>query len=70
MGAVIARELELFGSHGMPASAYPRLLEMIRIGQLNPARLVRRTIALTEAPAALAALGEFRNPGVTVIDRF
>lgn len=68
--AVIGRELELLGSHGMAAPAYPRLLEMILDGRLQPQRLVTRTIGLEEAPEALASLGRFQGAGVVVIDRF
>lgn len=70
MHAVIARELEILGSHGLPAPAYAALFDLIRSGQLHPERLVRKTVALDEAPAELVALGEFRGVGVTVIDRF
>jgi alcohol dehydrogenase len=70
MHAVIARELSLLGSHGLAAHAYPELFALIARGKLQPRRLVRRTIALAEAPAALRELGEFRGPGVTVVDRF
>ena len=64
---VIARELEIVGSHGMAAHAYPRLLRMVADGRLDPARLVTRRLTLAEAPAALAALAEAPHPGVTVI---
>ncbi len=64
---VIARELEIVGSHGMAAHAYPRLLRMVADGQLDPARLVTRRLTLAEAPAALAALADAPHPGVTVI---
>jgi len=70
MAAVIARELEIRGSHGMAAQAYPTLLAMIREGKLDPQRLVGKTVTLAEAPAALIALGSFGGTGVTVIDRF
>lgn len=70
MSQIIARELEVCGSHGMQAHAYPALFDMIRSGSLQPDRLVQKTIALEEAPIELAAMGEFRRPGVTVIDRF
>lgn len=70
MHLVIARELELLGSHGMAAHAYPALLELIRAGRLQPERLVQRTVTLEEAPAELIALGEFQRMGVSVIDRF
>jgi alcohol dehydrogenase len=70
MDLVVARELEVLGSHGMSARRYPQMLEMIRAGQLRPDRLVGRTIGLDEAPAALTGLDEFAHAGVTVIDRF
>ncbi|MHB1306706.1 MAG: zinc-dependent alcohol dehydrogenase family protein [Limisphaerales bacterium] len=69
MGAVIARELEIVGSHGMPARAFGSLLDLIHRGRLRPGRLVSQTISLDQAPAALIGLGEFRPVGVTVIDR-
>jgi alcohol dehydrogenase len=67
MSAVIARELEIVGSHGMPASGYPALLAEIATGRLDPARLVTRTIGLADAPAALAGLADGGPAGVTVI---
>jgi alcohol dehydrogenase len=70
MAAVISKELEIYGSHGMQAHAYPPLLEMIKAGRLQPRRLVRKTVSLAEAPAELAAMGQFQNPGITVITEF
>jgi alcohol dehydrogenase len=70
MNLVIARELEIFGSHGMQAHAYGPMFEMIRAGKLEPKRLVDQTVSLAEAPAELMAMGEFRGVGVRVIDRF
>lgn len=70
MGRIIAHELELYGSHGMQAHRYPRLLEMMASGQLDPGQLVQRTIRLADAPEALIAMGQFAQPGVTVINRF
>jgi alcohol dehydrogenase len=70
MAAVIAKELAIYGSHGMQAHAYGPMLAMIAAGQLQPQRLVTRRIALDEAPAALTAMGDFGGLGITVIDRF
>ncbi len=70
MAAVIAKELQIFGCHGMAAHAYPGMLEDVAAGRLQPAQLVRRTISLAEAPAVLEAMGQFRDAGVTVVDRF
>ncbi|MFI6344012.1 zinc-binding dehydrogenase [Streptomyces sp. NPDC050560] len=68
MGRAVALELELYGSHGMPAHAYPAMLAMIAAGTLRPDRLVTGTLRLDEAPAALAAMGTAPTPGVTVIE--
>jgi alcohol dehydrogenase len=70
MDKVIARELEILGSHGIQAYQYGRILEMIRAGRLRPSLLVGRTIALEESPVALTEMGAFKGTGVTVIDRF
>jgi alcohol dehydrogenase len=66
MDLVIARELELLGSHGMAAHAYPELLALVEAGRLRPGELVTREIPLDAAPAALVAMGEGAQP-VTVI---
>ncbi|MFI1437806.1 zinc-dependent alcohol dehydrogenase family protein [Streptomyces fructofermentans] len=68
MARVIGLELELLGSHGMPAHAYPPMLESVRAGVLRPDLLVTSTIPLDEAPDALAAMGGSPGAGVTVID--
>ena len=67
MGAVIAGELEVIGSHGMAAHAYPQMLAEIAAGSLAPQRLVRRRIDLAAAPGALAEFDEHPVPGVTMV---
>jgi alcohol dehydrogenase len=67
---VIARELEVLGSHGMQAYRYSELLSMIQHGKLYPERLIGDRISLEEAPGALATMDKFDRIGVTVIDRF
>ncbi|KND45574.1 MULTISPECIES: zinc-dependent alcohol dehydrogenase family protein [Streptomyces] len=68
MARAIALELELLGSHGMAAHAYPGMLELVRAGVLRPDLLVTSTISLDAAPAALAAMGTAPGGGVTVIE--
>jgi alcohol dehydrogenase len=70
MDKVIARELELVGSHGIQAYQYPRLFEMIRTGKLRPELLVGKTISLEEGSIALTEMDSFKGTGVTVIDSF
>ena len=67
MDDVIAKELEIIGSHGMQASAYPEMLDMIANGQLHPQKLVGDTITLEEAPAALSDMNSFPGIGMKVI---
>ena len=68
MDLVVARELEIRGSHGMAARDYAAMLASISEGRLDPSRLVGRTISLDEAPAALMAMdGPQSVAGMTVI---
>jgi D-arabinose 1-dehydrogenase-like Zn-dependent alcohol dehydrogenase len=68
MERVIALELQVLGSHGMAAHAYPELLGSIAAGRLDPRRLVTRELALDDAPAALAGVGA--RPGIAVVTSF
>ncbi len=68
MDLVVARELSLHGSHGMPAHQYPDLLALVASGALDPALLVGRVIGLEDAGAALAAMsGPPEGIGMTVV---
>jgi alcohol dehydrogenase len=68
MDRVVARELQLFGSHGMAAHAYPEVLALVAAGRLDPGALVTREIGLDDAAGALAAVG--RAPGIAVVTSF
>jgi D-arabinose 1-dehydrogenase-like Zn-dependent alcohol dehydrogenase len=69
MDLVIARELEIYGSHGMAARDYPAMLAQISGGTLRPARLVGTVIGLEQAGAALASMdGPGSAAGMTVIE--
>jgi D-arabinose 1-dehydrogenase-like Zn-dependent alcohol dehydrogenase len=68
MDRVIAYELRVLGSHGMPAHAYGPMMDLVAAGTLRPGRLVTATIGLAETPAALAAMGTAPPAGVTMIE--
>ena len=71
MDLVIARELEIYGSHGMPARDYPEMLALIADQRLRPDLLVTREITLGEVPAALTAMDQqSATAGITVITSF
>jgi alcohol dehydrogenase len=68
MARAIALELELLGSHGMAAHAYPEMLRLVAEGVLRPDRLVTSVIALDAVPEALAAMGTAPGAGITVVE--
>lgn len=70
LNIIIGGELIIVGSHGMPAHDYSAMLAQIERGLLTPQQLVTDTIKLSEAPERLAAMGDFKGTGMTVIDRF
>jgi alcohol dehydrogenase len=65
---VIARELEIIGSHGMQAHRYPEMLEMISDGRLQPDKLIGNKVSLEQSAKVLADMNSFQGVGVTVID--
>ncbi len=70
MSEIIAKELEIIGSHGMQAHKYPLLLSMIGAGKLSPGKLIGKKISLEEVVDELPNMDNFTGKGVTVIDRF
>jgi alcohol dehydrogenase len=70
MGRVIGRELEIYGSHGLQAHAYPEMLRLIEHGVLDPSRLVTKRVALDEVPGVLEGMGAFGSTGIQVMDHF
>jgi alcohol dehydrogenase len=70
MSTVVAKELELYGSHGMQAFEYAPMLQMVEAGKLQPRKLIGGTVSLSEACNILPQMNEFPGRGATVIDRF
>jgi alcohol dehydrogenase len=67
MGQVIALELSVHGSHGMPAREYPAMIDLVASGALWPGRLIGAVIGLDEGPEALVAMDAPGADGITVI---
>lgn len=66
MGRVLALELEIYGSHGMPAADYPAMLAMVIDGRLRPADLVTRTLGLDGIGGVLAEMDSGSPAGISV----
>ncbi len=69
MDQIIAKELEILGSHGMQAYRYDAMIDLIMTGKLRPDKLVGKTISLEEAPRELMDMNTFSGVGVTVISQ-
>jgi alcohol dehydrogenase len=68
MDLVIAREIEIYGSHGMAAREYPAMMRLVADGTLRPGLLVGDVIALEDTGRALAAMdGLSATAGMTVV---
>jgi alcohol dehydrogenase len=68
MDAVISRELEILGSHGMSLHSYDDVFELV--ADIDLSRLITRRLALDELPAALEAMRAFSGAGISVVTEF
>jgi alcohol dehydrogenase len=68
MSVVIARELEIRGSHGMPAGDYADLLALVEDGSLHPEAIVTRRIDLEDVPEAMGQMNRDELAGVALIE--
>ena len=68
MERAIFWELELLGSHGMPAADYPQMLALIERGDLRPQDLIEGVIDLEEAAQRLPVMDTAAPAGITLID--
>lgn len=67
ISAVIARELEIIGSHGMQAREYPAILKQLEEGILQPQKMLGKIITLEEGAQELMRMGAFPGSGVSII---
>lgn len=70
MDRVVAKELEVIGSHGAPASVLALLVKLLTDGVIEPERLVTRRLTLEQGAARLAQMDTSPMHGISVIDRF
>jgi alcohol dehydrogenase len=70
MEQVIAKELRIYGSHGMQANKYDDMFKLIRSGKLNPRLLIGKKISLGEAPKEIECMDQYASNGITIIDEF
>lgn len=69
MDLVVAREFEIYGSHGIQAHRYDRILALVSAGRLHPDRLVTERLDLSQGVDFLQRMDRFAGSGIRVIDR-
>ena len=67
---IIAKELELKGSHGMQSFRYEEMLQMIIDKKLDPKKLVTQEIRLKDVVKELPIMNDFRSIGIRVATEF
>lgn len=68
MGAVIANELEILGSHGMQAHQYPAMLDLIFAKNIPLDKMIGQRMDLENGAKALMEMNQFNSTGVMVIN--
>lgn len=67
---IVFNQIQFIGSLGMPAHQYPRMLQLIGSGKLNPAELVTKRIPIEEASSEIEAMTHYQTLGATVVNRW
>jgi threonine dehydrogenase-like Zn-dependent dehydrogenase len=65
--AMVLQEITLLGSIGCPTTSYPGLLSLVASGQLDPTRLVERSIEVEQVSEVLQAMTDGTTRGFTVV---
>ena len=68
MADIIAKELEIVGSHGMQATKYKEMFELIAASEIDLEKMVTRTIPLRQVPEYLPKMNSDTTGGLTVMN--
>ena len=67
---LIAKEIELIGSHGMPLANYNTIFDLIAGKKIDLSLLIDRTIKLEDVDHELRNMDTYSNSGMVIIDQF
>lgn len=70
MGTVVAKELEIVGSHGFAATELPDLLQLVQTKKLDVSKLIGDEVTLKDGAEALMAMDHGSPLGMTMITKF
>jgi alcohol dehydrogenase len=67
---LIAKEIELIGSHGMPLANYNTIFDLITNKKIDLSLLIDRTVKLEDVDQELLNMDTYSNSGMVIIDQF
>ena len=67
---LIAKEIEIIGSHGMPIADYETIFNMIDSKEIDPSLLIDKTVKLEDVPQEILGMDSYSNSGMVIIDQF
>jgi len=67
---IVFKELELYGTLGMPVTGYDALLSLVAQGKLTPGKMVTGEISLSEVPSIFEQMSNFTATGTYVVTDF
>jgi alcohol dehydrogenase len=67
---LIAKEIEIIGSHGMPLAGYGAIFELISGKKIDLSSLIERTVKLEEIHQEMHLMDAYGNSGMVIIDQF
>jgi len=67
---LIAKEIELIGSHGMPFADYDIIFDLISSKKIDLSLLIDRTVKLEHVHQEMLNMDAYSNSGMVIIDQF
>lgn len=67
---LIAKEIEIIGSHGMPLADYAVIFDLISSRKIDLSLLIDRTVKLEDIYQEILNMDAYSNTGMVIIDQF
>lgn len=67
---IVMKEAQFIGTLGMPIGGFPRLLNLVEQGRLQPGKMVTAEISLSEVPTIFEKMSRFETRGTYVVTDF
>lgn len=67
---IVVKELKIIGSANMPVTRFPDMLRMVESGQLQPEKMITRTVSIAEAADILEDMENFNAAGICVVNQW